>query len=88
MKTLLKIILAYIYPTKFKFQYAENLQWLQLTMGGIVTFDSELGSVQKMLRKPLRRLKRKNKLNFCQSNIEIIPLAIWNMASNKITFLL
>jgi glycosyltransferase involved in cell wall biosynthesis len=60
-KTSLKLILAFIYPSRFKFQYAENLQWLQLTVGGIVTFDSELASVQNMLRKPLKRLKRKTK---------------------------
>ena len=67
-KTSLKLILAFIYPSRFKFQYAENLQWLQLTLGGLVIFDSELASVQNMLRKPLRRLEQKSKSYFSQNN--------------------
>ncbi|MEI6680703.1 MAG: glycosyltransferase [Mariniphaga sp.] len=60
-KAFMKIILRFIYPVRFKLQYSENLSYLQIFLGSVVIFDSELASVQNMLKKPLRILMSINK---------------------------
>lgn len=57
IKSLLLIILACIYPNRYKSQCSENLSNIQLVMGGKIIFNADMAVVQNMLRVPLKKLR-------------------------------
>jgi len=57
IKSLLKIIFAYIIPKRYKSLYSENLLNIQLISAGKIFFNADMAVVQNMIRIPLKKLK-------------------------------